>query len=275
MRDGNPVFSHRLRGRGAVERSGGRHLKAHQRGTSTTRHPSGQEGPSTTARRSAIERRPATCQARKSCQPLSTLRAPDCRSVCGPEMPIDGVTTPNSTDASVPLLSPHRATSSTRRFEGETLASTFTTPTAGRSHTRCARSRAIDLSRHRSPKHDEHVGPCADRSSLSWLALKSDAALVGIRKTVARVIADERQPGSDDPGCWRKGRALQPAAVPRGRELEWNASVEESGREGSMSRNGVRQPGTPAPQEAMWVLALSIDHMRRGQQALRTGPGSR
>lgn len=41
-----------------------------------------------------------------------------------------------------------------------------------------------------SQEDDEHVGLCAEFPSLSWLAPTPDAALVGIRKTVARVVGD-------------------------------------------------------------------------------------
>ena len=41
-----------------------------------------------------------------------------------------------------------------------------------------------------SPEDDEHVGLCAEFPSLSWLAKTPDAALAGIRKTVAEVVSD-------------------------------------------------------------------------------------
>ena len=44
-----------------------------------------------------------------------------------------------------------------------------------------------------SQEDDEHVGLCAEFPSLSWLAPTPEAALVGIRKTVARVIADMKR----------------------------------------------------------------------------------
>ncbi len=44
-----------------------------------------------------------------------------------------------------------------------------------------------------SREDDEHVGLCAEFPSLSWLAPTPEAALVGIRKTVARVVADMRR----------------------------------------------------------------------------------
>ncbi|MGH8042598.1 MAG: type II toxin-antitoxin system HicB family antitoxin [Rudaea sp.] len=43
-----------------------------------------------------------------------------------------------------------------------------------------------------SPEDNEHVGLCAEFPSLSWLAKKPDAALVGIRRVVARAVADMR-----------------------------------------------------------------------------------
>jgi len=41
-----------------------------------------------------------------------------------------------------------------------------------------------------SPEDNEHVGLCAEFPSLSWLAKTPRAALDGIRKTVAQVVAD-------------------------------------------------------------------------------------
>ncbi len=41
-----------------------------------------------------------------------------------------------------------------------------------------------------SPEDEEHVGLCAEFPSLSWLATTPEAALSGIRKTVAQVLAD-------------------------------------------------------------------------------------
>lgn len=43
-----------------------------------------------------------------------------------------------------------------------------------------------------SPEDGEHIGLCAEFPSLSWLAAKPDAALTGIRKVVAKVVADMR-----------------------------------------------------------------------------------
>ena len=41
-----------------------------------------------------------------------------------------------------------------------------------------------------SEEDNEHVGLCAEFPSLSWLARTPEAALKGIRKVVAQVIAD-------------------------------------------------------------------------------------
>jgi predicted HicB family RNase H-like nuclease len=50
-----------------------------------------------------------------------------------------------------------------------------------------------------SPEDNEHVGLCAEFPSLSWLARKPDAALTGIRRVVARVLADMRSNGEAIP----------------------------------------------------------------------------
>ena len=44
-----------------------------------------------------------------------------------------------------------------------------------------------------SQEDGEHAGLCAEFPSLSWLAPTPDKALTGIRKTVARVVADMRR----------------------------------------------------------------------------------
>jgi predicted HicB family RNase H-like nuclease len=44
-----------------------------------------------------------------------------------------------------------------------------------------------------SPEDGEHVGLCAEFPSLSWLAATPEAALAGIRKTVAGVVADMKR----------------------------------------------------------------------------------
>ncbi|MBC7436189.1 MAG: toxin-antitoxin system HicB family antitoxin [Bdellovibrionales bacterium] len=41
-----------------------------------------------------------------------------------------------------------------------------------------------------SPEDEEHAGLCAEFPALSWLAKTSEAALKGIRKVVADVVAD-------------------------------------------------------------------------------------
>lgn len=44
-----------------------------------------------------------------------------------------------------------------------------------------------------SPEDGEHVGLCAEFPSLSWLAATPEAALNGIRQTVAGVIASMKR----------------------------------------------------------------------------------
>lgn len=41
-----------------------------------------------------------------------------------------------------------------------------------------------------SPEDGEHVGLCVEFPSLSWLAKTPETALTGIRKVVAKVVAD-------------------------------------------------------------------------------------
>ena len=41
-----------------------------------------------------------------------------------------------------------------------------------------------------SPEDNEHVGLCAEFPSLSWLAKTPEAALRGVQKVVAEVVAD-------------------------------------------------------------------------------------
>ena len=41
-----------------------------------------------------------------------------------------------------------------------------------------------------SPEDGEHVGLCIEFPSLSWLAETPEAALAGVRKVVAEVVAD-------------------------------------------------------------------------------------
>jgi len=50
-----------------------------------------------------------------------------------------------------------------------------------------------------SPEDGEHVGLCAEFPSLSWLARSPDAALKGIRTSVAETIADMLQLGEPVP----------------------------------------------------------------------------
>lgn len=50
-----------------------------------------------------------------------------------------------------------------------------------------------------SPEDDEHVGLCAEFPSLSWLARTPEAALKGIRQTVAEAVADMRANGEEVP----------------------------------------------------------------------------
>lgn len=50
-----------------------------------------------------------------------------------------------------------------------------------------------------SMEDDEHVGLCAEFPSLSWLAATPEAALAGIRKVVANVVADMKRGGEEVP----------------------------------------------------------------------------
>ena len=50
-----------------------------------------------------------------------------------------------------------------------------------------------------SAEDGEHVGLCAEFPSLSWLAGTPQAALAGIRETVAAVVADMRAGGEEVP----------------------------------------------------------------------------
>ena len=52
----------------------------------------------------------------------------------------------------------------------------------------------------RSPDDGEHVALCAEFPSLSWLAKTPAAALKGIRKTVANVVADMQASGESNDG---------------------------------------------------------------------------
>ena len=50
-----------------------------------------------------------------------------------------------------------------------------------------------------SPEDGEHVGLCAELPSLSWLAKTPEAALKGIQKVVADVVADMLASGESVP----------------------------------------------------------------------------
>ena len=50
-----------------------------------------------------------------------------------------------------------------------------------------------------SQEDGEHVELCAEFPSLSWLADKPEAALAGIRKTVASVVADMKRSREEIP----------------------------------------------------------------------------
>ena len=50
-----------------------------------------------------------------------------------------------------------------------------------------------------SAEDREHVGLCAEFPSLSWLAKTPNAALQGIRRLVARVVADLKATGETIP----------------------------------------------------------------------------
>ena len=50
-----------------------------------------------------------------------------------------------------------------------------------------------------SAEDREHVGLCAEFPSLSWLAATPEAALAGVRATVASVVADMQAQGEEVP----------------------------------------------------------------------------
>jgi predicted HicB family RNase H-like nuclease len=50
-----------------------------------------------------------------------------------------------------------------------------------------------------SPEDGEHVATCAEFPSLSWLARTPEAALAGIRRVVADVVADLEASGEPVP----------------------------------------------------------------------------
>ena len=57
-----------------------------------------------------------------------------------------------------------------------------------------------------SPEDDEHVGLCAEFPSLSWLAKTPEAALKGIQKVVAEVVADMQTSGETVPDALAERR---------------------------------------------------------------------
>ena len=59
-----------------------------------------------------------------------------------------------------------------------------------------------------SPEDDEHLGLCAEFPSLSWLAKTPEAALKGIGKVVAEVVADMQASGEPVPPAHGR-KALQ------------------------------------------------------------------
>ncbi len=50
-----------------------------------------------------------------------------------------------------------------------------------------------------SAEDGEHVGLCAEFPSLSWLAPTPEKALAGIRRVIARTVADMRRNGENAP----------------------------------------------------------------------------
>lgn len=57
-----------------------------------------------------------------------------------------------------------------------------------------------------SPEDNEHVGLCVEFPSLSWLAKSPEAALKGIRKVVAEVVADMQSGGELIPAALAEKR---------------------------------------------------------------------
>jgi predicted HicB family RNase H-like nuclease len=57
-----------------------------------------------------------------------------------------------------------------------------------------------------SPEDDECLGLCAEFPSLSWLATSPEAALAGIRKLVAGVVADMKANGELPPASLAEKR---------------------------------------------------------------------
>jgi len=52
-----------------------------------------------------------------------------------------------------------------------------------------------------SSEDGEHVGLCAEFTSLSWLAVSPEAALKGIRQVVSEVVADMEASGETIPAA--------------------------------------------------------------------------
>lgn len=57
-----------------------------------------------------------------------------------------------------------------------------------------------------SPEDGEYIGQCAEFPSLSWLASTPEAALSGIRKVIAQVIADMAAMGETAPAPFSERR---------------------------------------------------------------------
>ena len=57
-----------------------------------------------------------------------------------------------------------------------------------------------------SPEDNEHVGLCAEFPSLSWLSKTPEAALRGVQKVVAEVVADMQSNGESVPDALAERR---------------------------------------------------------------------
>ena len=57
-----------------------------------------------------------------------------------------------------------------------------------------------------SPEDNDHVGLCAEFPSLSWLAKTPEAALKGVQKVVADVVADLQANGESVPDALAERR---------------------------------------------------------------------
>ena len=57
-----------------------------------------------------------------------------------------------------------------------------------------------------SPEDNEHVGLCAEFPSLSWLSKTPEAALRGVQKVVAEVVADMQANGESVPDALAERR---------------------------------------------------------------------